>query len=73
MSRNNSDSGKELGFSFRRLARILFLLIASRVAYAGVSEYISNGNWLAGILGITLASIIAYWLFRLYIGSNDDE
>jgi hypothetical protein len=57
---DNSDSGKELGFSIRLFALCIIFLIASRFAIWGVGEFISDGNWLAGILGVILASVIAY-------------
>jgi drug/metabolite transporter (DMT)-like permease len=60
------NSGTELGFSFRRLALVLLVLIAFRGATGGIRELVTEGNWLAGILGVIIASAIAYWLFNLY-------
>ena len=69
---DKSDSGTELGFSFRRLALILLILLAFRGAMGGIREFVVNGNWLAGILGVIVVSVIAYWLFNLYVGSHSE-
>jgi hypothetical protein len=60
------DSGKKLGFSFRRLALVLLVLFAFRGATGGIREFVVGGNWLAGIFGVIVVSVIAYWLFNLY-------
>ena len=60
------NSGTELGFSLRRLALVLLVLIAFRGATGGIRELVTDGNWLAGILGVITASAIAYWLLNLY-------
>jgi len=61
------DSGKKLGFSFRRLALVLLILFAFRGAMGGIREFVVNGNWLAGIFGVIIISVIAYWIFNLYL------
>jgi len=66
MDTDKPNSGSELGFSFRRLALVLLVLIAFRGATGGIREFVTNGNWLAGILGVIIVSAIAYWLFNLY-------
>lgn len=66
MDGDKPNSGTELGFSLRRLALVLLVLIAFRGATGGVREFVTDGNWLAGILGVIIASVIAYWLFNLY-------
>lgn len=66
MDTDRPNSGKELGFSFRRLALALLILVAFRGAIGGIGEYVSDGNWLAGIFGIIIASVLAYWIFDLY-------
>jgi hypothetical protein len=66
MSTGNQDSGKKLGCSFRRLALVLLILFAFRGATGGIREFVVNGNWLAGIFGIAVVSIISYWIFDLY-------
>lgn len=63
---DQSDSGKKLGFSFRRLALALFVLFAFRGATGGIREFVVDGNWLAGIFGVIVVSVIVYWLFNLY-------
>ena len=68
-----SDSGKGLGFSFRRLALVLLILLAFRGAIGGIREFVVNGNWLAGMVGVVVASGIAYWLWTLYVGSHIEE
>ena len=70
---DQSDSGKKLGFSFRRLALVLLVLFAFRGATGGIREFVINKNWLAGIFGIIIVSTIAYWLFNLYVGSYSTE
>ena len=47
MDTDKLNSGTELGFSFRRLALALFVLMAFRGATWGVREFVTNGNWLA--------------------------
>ena len=69
MNADNQDSGTELGFSFRRLALLVCLLIASR----GAIEFVSGGNRLIGIVVVILASIIGGWLVLLYEGSHSEE
>jgi len=66
MNSDKANSRTELGFSFRRLALVLLALIAFRGAIGGIREFVTDGNWLAGILGVIIVSIIAYWLFNLY-------
>jgi len=66
MDADKPNSGTELGFSFRRLALVLLVLIAFRGATGGIREFVIDGNWLAGFLGLIIASVIAYWLFNLY-------
>ncbi|WP_323173620.1 hypothetical protein [Natrialba sp. PRR66] len=73
MDTDNLNSGKELGFSFRRLALVLFILLAFRGAMGGIREFVVNGNWLAGIFGAIVVSVIAYWIFNLYVGSHSEE
>ena len=46
MNADNQDSGTGLGFSFRRFALFVLLLIASR----GAIEFVSGGNRLVDIL-----------------------
>ena len=66
MDSDKPNSGTALGFSFRRLALVLLVLIAFRGATGGIRELVTDGDWLAGILGVIIASVIAYWLFNLY-------
>jgi len=33
----------------------------------GIREFVVNGNWLAGIFGVIIISVIAYWIFNLYL------
>jgi hypothetical protein len=73
MSTENSSSGKELGFSFRRLALVLLALIAFRGATGGVRDFVVNGNWLAGVFGVLIISVIFYWIFNLYASSPSEE
>ena len=73
METDKPNSGKKLGFSFRRLALVLLVLFAFRGATGGIREFVINKNWLAGIFGIIIVSAIAYWLFNLYVGSYSTE
>ncbi|WP_162994050.1 hypothetical protein [Halalkalicoccus subterraneus] len=66
MKTDQPGSGKKLGFSFRRLALVLLVLFAFRGATGGIREFVVDGNWLAGIFGVIVVSVIAYWLFNLY-------
>jgi hypothetical protein len=63
---DQADSGKNLGFSFRRSALVLLALFAFRGATEGIRDFVVDGNWLAGIFGVIIISLIAYWLFNLY-------
>ena len=47
METDQADSGKKLGFSFRRLALVLLVLLAFRGATGGIREFVVDGNWLA--------------------------
>lgn len=69
MNTDSHDFGKGLGFYFRRLALVLLVLFAFRGATGGIREFVVNGNWLAGSFGVIVVSVIAYWLFNLYVGS----
>jgi hypothetical protein len=60
------NSRKKLGFSLRRLALVLLVLFAFRAATGGIREFVVDGNWLAGVVGVIVVSVIAYWLFNLY-------
>jgi hypothetical protein len=60
------NSRKKLGFSLRRLALVLLALFAFRGATGGIGEFVVDGNWLAGVFGVIVVSVIAYWLFNLY-------
>ena len=60
------DSGKNLGFSFRRLGLVLLALFAFRAATGGIRDFVVDGNWLAGVFGVIVVSVIAYWLLNLY-------
>ena len=66
MDIDEPNSGTELDFSFRRLVLVLLVLIAFRGATGGIRELVTDGDWLAGILGVIISSVIAYWLFNLY-------
>ena len=66
MDSGKPNSGTALGFSFRRLVLVLLVLIAFRGATGGIRELVTDGNWIAGILGVIIVSIIGYWLFNLY-------
>lgn len=66
MDADKPNSGKNLGFSLRRLALVLLALFAFRAATGGIREFVVDGNWLAGIFGVIVVSVIAYWLFNLY-------
>lgn len=66
METDNLDSGKKLGFSFRRLALVLLVLFAFRGATGGIREFVVTGNWLAGLFGAIIISVLAYWIFNLY-------
>ena len=66
MATDKPNSGTELRFSFRRLALVLLVVIAFRGATGGIRALVTEGNWLAGILGVIIASAIVYWLFNLY-------
>jgi hypothetical protein len=56
----------KLGFSLRRLALVLLVLFAFRAATGGIREFVVDGDWLAGVFGVIVVSVIAYWLFNLY-------
>jgi hypothetical protein len=53
-------------------ALLVLLLIATRGAMGGVYEYISDVNWVAGILFLILASIIPMWLVLRYVDSHGE-
>jgi len=72
MSTDSHDSGKGLGFYFRRLALVLLVLFAFRGATGGIREFVVNGNWLAGSFGVIVVSVIAYWIFNLCVGSYNE-
>ncbi len=65
METSNPRSRKGLRFIFV-FVLLVFLLIATRGVMGGVYEYISNVNWVAGILFLILASIIPIWLVLRY-------
>ncbi|WP_324666012.1 hypothetical protein [Haloarcula sediminis] len=67
-----SDSETGLGFSVRRLALALFVLLAFRGAMGGIREFVVHGNWLAGIVGAIVITAISYRLFNLYVGSQSE-
>lgn len=73
MDTDNLNSGTVPDFSFRILALCIVFLVASRVAMGWVYEFISNGNWLAGISGGILASLLAYWLYTIAVDSPSEE
>ena len=73
MDTDNPNSGTELGFSFRRLVLVLIALITFRRAIWGVRDFVVNGNWPAGILGVLTISVIFYWVFNLYVGSRSEN
>jgi len=65
MRTDETDSRKKLGFSFRRLVLVLLALFAFRGATGGLRDFVVDGNWLGGIFGVIVISVIAYWLFNL--------
>ena len=72
MESGNSHSRRGLSFIFV-FALLVFLLLASRGAMGSVYEYISNVNWVAGILVLIPASIIPVWLVLRYVGFHSEE
>lgn len=52
---------------------LVFLLIATRGVMGGVYDYISNVNWVAGILFLILASVAPIWLVLRYVDSHGEE
>ena len=58
MDSDKPNSGTALGFSFRRLALVLLVLIAFRGATGGIRELVTDGNWLAGILGVIIVALL---------------
>ncbi len=72
MNTGNSNSATERLFSVRRLALVLLVLIAFRGATWGVVEYVSTGDWLAGVFGVVTGSVIAYWLYTLAVDSPSE-
>ncbi|WP_424003263.1 hypothetical protein ACOZ4I_03985 [Haloarcula salina] len=69
MSADNQDTREALGFSFRRLVLLVFILIASR----GAIELISSENRLAGVGVVILVGLIAGWLVLRYEASHSEE
>lgn len=57
MNADGSESGKTLGFYFRRFALVAFLLMVSR----GAVGLATSANRLAGILVLVLFSVITVW------------
>lgn len=73
MGAGNQDAEKGLGFSFRRLALVLLVLLAFRGATGGIREFVVTGDWLAGIFGVVVVGVIGYWIYSLYVGSDSRE
>lgn len=73
MDADSSDSGTKLGFSVRRLALAVFLLLVFRGAVGGAYELLSGTSWLAAVVVVVLASFLPLWLFYRYAGSRTAE
>lgn len=69
METDRPDSETRLGFSFRRLALAVFVLLASR----GAIEVVSDGNRLAGVVVVVLVSVVGGWLLLRYEASSHGE
>ena len=63
------SSGTEFGFSVRRFALAILILIAVRGAFGLVSA----GNRLAGISAVVFATLLACWLFLRYVDLRSEE
>lgn len=72
MDTGNLHTRKGLGFIFV-FVLLVVLLIATRGVMGGVYEYISNVNWMAGIVFLIIASIIPLWLVLRYFGPYGEE
>jgi len=76
MSTDNQESGNGLGVYLRRLGLLVFLvvvLVATRGAIAGMYEYSSSVNWLAGILVVVFVSCLPLWFLLRYEDSYYEE